>query len=178
MAAAQPQHVVLIRLLPALAAWLGDNARETLRLVDQVAATEEQLSLAERRGIWQSLWPIYVALGRIGQARQMLDAAHLTEGSGVGKQWVEVNRASFFDVVGDRRGLHEVVVAWPDAIPESAQRGGEIAYFIEAGRLEAAERELQWWDRRVEELRARGRGHPSQLRRCHRTRARTPRDCD
>jgi serine/threonine-protein kinase len=147
MAAAQPQRAVSIRLLPALAAWLGDNARETLRLVDQVAATEEQLSLAERREIGQSLWPIYAALGRIGQAQLLLDALRASKGSDVENQRVEVSRASFFDVIGDGRRLREVVAAWPDAIPESAQRAGELAYFIEAGRLKAAERELQWWDR-------------------------------
>jgi serine/threonine-protein kinase len=158
MAAADPQRAVWLRIFPVLAAWRKDDARDALRLTDEIMAAASQLSPAEQREVYVRLWPIYVALGRISQAGQTIEGLRAMKGSDVEDQWVEVNRASFFDVIGDRRQLREVVASWPDPLPADAPRQGELAFFIAAGRLEAAERELRFSERALK-----GVGAPGQI---------------
>jgi len=138
MAAATPAQAATIRLLPAAIAWLQDDSTEAMRIADRVARTASDLGNEERREVSRRLLSVYFALGRVGKAEGIINGF-----PNLGA------RAQFFSNIGDKARLEQVVAAWPESPPpgDGVVLIGRIRFFIETGRLEAAERELEALER-------------------------------
>jgi tetratricopeptide (TPR) repeat protein len=144
-----------IRLFPAYIAWLEDNPREVLNSLDQVAATADRLTEAERREIRMRLWPLYAAIGRIRQAEPIVNDVRPRDLKDVaGMLAADMSKADFLEHSGDVTRLRELVAQWRDPLPDDVDPAlaARATYFIRVGRFDAAERDLAWSTRRFKQL--------------------------
>ena len=152
-AAANPDVAASVRLFPAYVAWLQDDPEGTLRLLDQVASSVDRLAGGERRQVLRRLWTMYAGVGRLRQAEQAIEAARAHDpGDFVYALNTDLARAELFVERGDLRGLRAFVEArWNEPLPGAAPpfAARRLMYAIDAGLLDAAERDLAWFKRRT-----------------------------
>jgi tetratricopeptide (TPR) repeat protein len=124
-----------------------------LRLLDRTTASVRGLAGGERRQVLRRLWTMYAAAGRLRQAEQALDAARAHDpGDFVYGLNTDLGRAQLYMDRGDLRGLRAFAeTRWKDPLPEAAPpfAARRLAFLIEAGLLDAAERDLEWFQRRT-----------------------------
>ena len=151
--AAEPDVSASVRLFPAYAAWVRDDPNEALRVLRQVAASVGNVPEPERRQLYLRLGTMYAAVGRLREAARAIDAARPADRSHHGNTTaVDLARADLYADAGDVAGLRTFAERWwrqplPDAGP--ALLGRRMPYLIEAGMLEVAERDLEWFERRT-----------------------------
>jgi hypothetical protein len=58
-------------------AWLQDDPRTTLKLLDEIASTAERLPEAQRREVRKRLWPLYALLAGFTRPSAIVDGMHL-----------------------------------------------------------------------------------------------------
>jgi hypothetical protein len=99
-----------------------------------VARTATGLGQEERREVSIPLVSLYFALGRAGQAEGILNGIQAFGGV----------RAEFLSNIGDTARLQQLVATWPESAPQGDGIAlmNRVGFFIETGKLDAAEREL------------------------------------
>jgi hypothetical protein len=151
--AAEPDLAASVRLFDAYVAWLQDDAHETLRGLNHVAGTASTLPVAERRALYARLWTVYAGIGRLHDAHTVIQAMR-----------ADMARAELFEDRRDRTGLRAfAATAWRDSLPDTAPpfMARRMAYLIEAGLLDAAQRDLRWFQQRTAEVSAFAPGTPA-----------------
>jgi ATP/maltotriose-dependent transcriptional regulator MalT len=151
--AANPDQAASVRLFPAYVAWLQDDPEEMLRLLNHAAASVKGLAGDERRQVLRRLWTMYAAAGRLRQAEQMIEAARAHDpGDFVYALNTDLARAELFVERGDLSGLRAFAATrWNDPLPDPAPPfvARRLTFLIDAGLLDAAERDLEWFKRRT-----------------------------
>ena len=157
--ASDPVQIAQIRLFPAYVAWLQDEPNTMLRALDEIASTVEQLPEAQRREIRKRIWPLYAALGRFRQAEPIVEILRPGEVGDVARTLEdEISKANYLEQVGDTTRLREWVSRWRDPLPDDDDLAPyleqRVAPLIAVGRLDAAQRHLEWFN--VHSMRAFG----------------------
>jgi len=146
--ASPPDLAAQIYMFQAHLVWLQDDARTTLKLVDEIASTAERLPEAQRREVHKRLWPLYAALGRLHQAERVIDGMHLGNSRDVAtKLENEIIFASYLHEIGDAGRLREWVMRWQEPLPDNLPPflAARMTYSIETGHLDEAARDLTWF---------------------------------
>jgi serine/threonine-protein kinase len=150
---AEPDVSAAVRLFPAYVAWVRDDANEALRLLRQVAGSVANVPEPERRSLYLRLGTMYAAVGRLREGAAAIEAARPANRSDhANTTAVDLERAALYADAGDLPGLRTFAEAWwreplPDAGP--ALLGRRVPYLIEAGMLDVADRDLEWFKRRT-----------------------------
>ena len=151
--AADPDLAASVRLFHAYVAWVQDNPGDTLRAVNEVAASAGRLPEGERRQLYLRLWPMYAAVGRLHDAERAIEAARPADRSDVvNTMVVDMARAELFEDRGDLMRLREFAAThWHDPLPSTGRAflARRVPFLIQAGLLDAAERDLEWFKRRT-----------------------------
>jgi serine/threonine-protein kinase len=160
------------RMVSAYIAWLQDDPREALKIADRVQSASRGLTGAERREVYTRLWVLYAALGRLRQAEQTIEALRGTDGANLNETLQsDLAEAQFLAMTHQPARLRELMGAralQPLGRDTPTFYAARIEYLIQAGLLEFAERDLEWFKQRgntgtYEILHAaleRARGHP------------------
>jgi tetratricopeptide (TPR) repeat protein len=150
-----PTAVAKALLTDAYIAWLRDDPREALRIIDRTADTADHLLPIVARELRMRLWSLYAALGRWRQAlatielirpKDTRDPAYLAT-----SHVAAIARGELLTEMGHRGELRRFAAAeWPDPLPPEAPPGlaSRAEILIEAGLLDAAERDVAWFMRR------------------------------
>ena len=151
--AADPDLAASVRLFHAYVAWLQDDPGQTLRALNEVAASAEKVPDGERRQLYLRLWPMYAALGRLREAERAIEPARPAESVDlVNTMLVDMARADLFADRGDLARLREfAATAWHAPLPGTGRAvlARRVPFLIQAGWLDAAERDLEWFKRRT-----------------------------
>lgn len=151
--AAEPDVSAAVRLFPAYVAWIRDDANETLRVLRQVGRSVENVPEPERRHLYLRLGALYAAVGRLREAERAIDAARPVDRSNhADTTAVDLARAALYEDAGDVAGLRRFAETWwREPLPAGgpALLGRRLPYLIEAGMLDVAERDLEWFKRRT-----------------------------
>ena len=163
--AAEPDLAASVRLFDAYVAWLQDDAHETLRGLNHVAGTASTLPVAERRALYARLWTVYAGIGRLHDVHTLIQAMRSIDASDfISTMRADMARAELFEDRRDRTGLRAfAATAWRDSLPDTAPpfMARRMAYLIEAGLLDAAQRDLRWFQQRTAEVSAFAPGTPA-----------------
>ena len=158
--AADPNLAAGVRLFRAYVAWLQDDPAETLRTLNQVAASAAKLPDTERRQLYLRIWSLYAAVGRLQAAEQAIEAIRPADPNDLENTIVaDMARANLFEDRGDVTRLRELAAtAWRDPLPVTARPmlANRVPFLIEAGLVDAAERDLQWFKQRTAQTSAWG----------------------
>ena len=160
--ASDPAQVARIRLFPAYVAWLQDDPNTMLEALDEIASTAEQLPGAQRREVRIRAWPLYAALGRFRQAETIVDGLRAKDSENFASSLEEeIREANYLEQAGDTSRLREWVTRWREPLPDNVPPyvATRMAYLIAFGRLDAAERDLEWFN--TQAARAYGVSEPS-----------------
>ena len=151
--AADPNLAAGVRLFRAYVAWVEDDPSETLRALNQVAPSAANLPDSERRQLFLRIWPLYAAVGRLQAAEQAVQAIEPTDRGDLENAIVaDMARADLLEDRGDLTRLRELAAtAWRDPLPAAARPmlAKRVTFLIEAGLVDAAERDLQWFKQRT-----------------------------
>ena len=151
--AAQPDLAASVRLFGAYVAWIQDDAGAALRALTEVARSADVLPPSERSALYLRLGPMYAAVGRLQDAERALEAARPADRSdAVNTMLVDMARADLFEDRGDLIGLREFAVeAWHAPLPSTGRAllARRVPSLIQAGLLDAADRDLDWFRRRT-----------------------------
>lgn len=154
--AADPTQAATARLFDAYVAWLQDDPRSALSVVERVAATADRLRDADRDAFRTRLWPLYVALGRLRDAERTTDAMRRADGNdSVDTLLGEMAQAHVLWDRGDTTRFRELVGRWGEPLPPDfpPALSGRIESLIRAGFYENAERDLEQFKRRMQLVR-------------------------
>ena len=121
--AADPNLAAGVRLFRAYVAWLQDDPAETLRTLNQVAASAAKLPDTERRQLYLRIWSLYAAVGRLQEAEQAIEAIRPADPNDLENTIVaDMARADLFEDRGDVTRLRELAAtAWRDPLPATAR---------------------------------------------------------
>ena len=147
--ASPPDLAAQIRMFPAHVAWLHDDPRTTLKVLDEIASTAQRLPEAQRGEVRKRLWPLYAALGQLHRAERIVDGMHLGDSRDAAANLEnEIIFASYLHEAGDAGRLREWVTRWRDPLPENLPPflAARMTYSIETGHLDEAERDLKWFE--------------------------------
>jgi len=151
--AAEPDLAASVRLFNASVAWLHDDPNETLRSLNQVAGSAPELAAGERRPLYSRLWALYAAIGRLDDAAKVIETMRSTDVDDFANTMrADMAQAELFEDRRDRIRLREfAATVWRDSLPDTAPpfMARRVTYLIEAGLLDAAQRDLQWFSRRT-----------------------------
>jgi tetratricopeptide (TPR) repeat protein len=155
---AEAELAASARLFPAYVAWVQDDPYDTVQTLARVDALAAQLPDTERRQLYLRLASMYAAVGRLQHAEHAIDAARSAAGTDLaGTMLVDMARASLFEDQGDLTGLRGLgATRWRDPLPSTgpALLARRVPFLIEAGLLDAAERDLHWFKQRTAEATA------------------------
>jgi tetratricopeptide (TPR) repeat protein len=142
-----------VRLFTAYIAWVQDDPNATIHALRLVMASAGTLPEPERRQLYMRVSPMFAAVGRLQEAAAAVDAARPTDQKDVaGAMVVAFLRAALYEEGGDLRQLREFASSrWHDPLPATAPPflARRVPFLIEVGRLDAAERDLEWFKRRT-----------------------------
>ena len=150
---AEPDVSASVRLFPAYVAWVRDDPEEALRMVRQVAGSIANVSEPERRQLYLRVGMMDAAMGRLREAVQAIDAVRAPDRSDhANATAVDLARAAVYEDASDLAGLRAFAETWwreplPTAAP--ALLGRRVPYLINAGMLDVAERDLEWFKQRT-----------------------------
>jgi len=151
--AAQPDLAASVRLFGAYVAWIQDDARAALRALTEVARSADDLRADERSALYLRLGPMYAAVGRLQDAERAIEAARPADRSdAVNTMLADMARADLFEDRDDVIRLREfAIAAWHAPLPSTGRAllARRVPFLIQAGLLDAAERDLEWFTRRT-----------------------------
>jgi hypothetical protein len=103
--------------------------------------------------LYRRLWPLYAALGRLRDAEHAIEATRPVDGNDrVNELMADFGRAELFADRGEPIRIREfMVTTWGQPLPSTAPAtlGRRVPMLIQAGLLDAAERDLEWFKRRT-----------------------------
>ena len=151
--AAQPDLAASVRLFGAYVAWIQADARETLRALTLAERSAGDLPHSERSALHLRLGPMYAAIGRLHDAERAIEAARPADHSdAVNTMLVDMARADLFEDRRDPIRLREFASAtWHAPLPSTGRAllARRVPFLIQAGLLDVAERDLEWFTRRT-----------------------------
>jgi tetratricopeptide (TPR) repeat protein len=151
--AANPDVAASVRLFHAYIAWLQDDPPEALRLLNQIAAGAARLPAVEGRALYRRMWSLYAALGRLREAEHAIEATRPADRNDrVNVLMADLARAEIFVDRGEPIRIRELTATrWEQPFPSTAPAvlGRRVTLLIQAGLLDGAERDLEWFKRRT-----------------------------
>jgi serine/threonine-protein kinase len=155
-AAADPNRAAAVRAFSAYVAWLQDDPREALRIADLTMSTIDRLPPGERSALGIRLWPLYLALGRWTQANRTVSMIRANAGGRPLDLFEADSKEAYLlrerGDLGGRRAFADAHLSAPLDKDANPVESGRMEVLIEAGLLDAAERDLDWFKRRTNNL--------------------------
>ena len=152
-AAPEVDDAASVRLFAAYIAWAQDDAEATIQALDRAAASAGTLAPPERRQLAVRLAAMYAAVGRLQDAQRTVDAVQPGPNDVTAVISLAIARAALYeeDAPGLLRLREFMATRWREPLPSTAPAlsARRAPFLIEAGLLDDAERDLQWFKRRT-----------------------------
>ena len=131
--AAQAHHVARARQFEAHEAWVSGLPGQAFRVAEQLRSEMQTLPADARARFAESLWPLYVDLGQLDRAEQVL--SEIT--TWPNRRNAQVIVATFRE---DRTALRAVLQR---SFPKTEEAGGVASAYLEAGMVDESRRLIQ-----------------------------------